>query len=116
MKEYKNLKRVACEELEEMDKKYEGKHEFTKEDAVLYKDLMKAKYYQTVIEAMEKHNEEEEQYSESFANRPRNDMGQFTSREMEPMYSGHYMPRWMYPRSYGMPPEYQDWGIRGRNW
>lgn len=112
MKDYKNLKRVACDELDALEEKYKDKHEFTKEDAELYKNLVKAKYYHTVIEAMEKEKEQEEIYGESFA-QPRNAMGRWTSRDMEPMYSGHYPPHW-YPRSYGMP--YDGWDTRGRNW
>lgn len=107
MKEYKNLKRVACEELEAMDKKYEDKHEFTKEDAELYKTLMKAKYYQTVTEEMEEGKErQEEMYGESFA-RGRGANGRYISRDGMPEdyymsregYSGHYPPHW-YPRNY----------------
>lgn len=77
-----------------------------------YKNLMKAKYYHTVIEEMEKAKEQEEMYGESYA---RNRMGQYTSRDMEPMYSNHYHPQW-YPRSYGMMPYDAGWDSRGRNW
>lgn len=39
MKEMKNLKRVAQEELEKLDAKYASQSEFTKDDAELYKCL-----------------------------------------------------------------------------
>lgn len=113
MTEYKNLKRVAEEELEALDKKYEKEHQFTKEDACIYKDLMKGRYYQLVNEAMEERKHEEEMYGDSYT--PRNAMGQYTSRDMEPMMSGHYPPRW-YPRSYAMMPPEESWMYRGRNW
>lgn len=112
MNEYKNLKRVAEEELDALDRKYEKEHQFSKEDACIYKDLMKGRYYQIVTEAMEKREHEEEMRGESYT--PRNGMGQYTSRDMEPMMSGHYPPRW-YPQSYGMMPD-DPWMGRGRNW
>ena len=114
MEDYKNLKRVACEELEKLNQAYENKHEFSEKDAELYKNLVKAKYYHTVLEEMEKGKERREMYDESYTP-PRNHMGQFTSREMDPGYSGHYPPSWMYPRSYGMMPA-DSWDYRGRNW
>lgn len=39
MKEMKNLKRVAQEELEKLDAKYASQSEFTKDDAEMYKCL-----------------------------------------------------------------------------
>ena len=37
MEKFKNLERVVCKELEKLDGVYEGKNEFTKEDAEKFK-------------------------------------------------------------------------------
>ena len=60
MKEMKNLKRVAQEELEKLDAKYANLSEFTAADAEMYKCLTMALEKQMRIEQIEKemHGEE----------------------------------------------------------
>lgn len=60
MKEMKNLKRVAQEELEKLDAKYAAQSEFTAADAEMYKCLMMALEKQLRIEQIqgEMHGEE----------------------------------------------------------
>lgn len=53
MKEMKNLKRVAQEELEKLDAKYANLSEFTAADAEMYKCLMMALEKQMRIEQIE---------------------------------------------------------------
>ena len=53
MKEFKNLKRVAQEELEQLDAKYASQSEFTAADAEMYKCLMMALEKQLRIEQIE---------------------------------------------------------------
>lgn len=53
MKEMKNLKRVAQEELEKLDAQYANKNEFTAADAEMYKCLMMALEKQMRIEQIE---------------------------------------------------------------
>ena len=52
MKEFKNLKRVAQEELEQLDAKYASQSEFTAADAEMYKCLTMALEKQLRIEEM----------------------------------------------------------------
>lgn len=59
MKEMKNLKRVAQEELEKLDAKYASLSEFTSADAEMYKCLVMALEKQMRIEQIE-----EEMYGE----------------------------------------------------
>lgn len=54
MKELKNLKRVAKEELEKLDAQYANKSEFTAADAEMYKCLTMALEKQMRIEQIEK--------------------------------------------------------------
>lgn len=105
MKEYKNLKRVVCEELEKLDAAYANKNEFTEADAKKYDMLVHALKSHLTAEAMEKANEMDSEYGESHA-RGRNLMnGRYISRE--PDYSNRYYPPMPYPRSmtYRMVPE-----------
>ena len=53
MKEMKNLKRVAQEELEKLDAKYASMSEFTASDAEMYKCLVMALEKQMRIEQIE---------------------------------------------------------------
>lgn len=53
MKELRNLKRVAIEELEKLDAEYASKSEFDKEDADLYKCLVMALEKHMRIEQIE---------------------------------------------------------------
>lgn len=53
MKEFKNLKRVAQEELEQLDAKYASQSEFTAADAEMYKCLMMALEKQMRIEQID---------------------------------------------------------------
>lgn len=53
MKEFKNLKRVAQEELEKLDAQYAAKSEFTAADAEMYKCLVMALEKQMRIEQIE---------------------------------------------------------------
>lgn len=53
MKEMRNLKRVAQEELEKLDAKYANLSEFTAADAEMYKCLMMALEKQMRIEQIE---------------------------------------------------------------
>lgn len=108
MKELKNLKRIVCEELEKLDAAYANKNEFSEADAKKFDMLAHAWKSYLTAEAMEKANEHEEMYDESFA-RGRN--GRYMSRDGD--YSGHYPPRWMYPHSYRMMPEDGYWEARG---
>ena len=52
MKEFKNLKRVAVEELEKLDAAYSSKSEFTEKDAEMYRCLMSGLKNQLTAEAM----------------------------------------------------------------
>ena len=52
MKEFKNLKRVAIEELEKLDSQYANKNEFTEKDAEMYRCLMSGLSKQITIEKM----------------------------------------------------------------
>ena len=52
MKEFKNLKRVAIEELEKLDSQYANKSEFTEKDAETYRSLMHGLKCQLTAEAM----------------------------------------------------------------
>lgn len=109
MKELKNLKRVACEELEKLDAAYANKNEFTEGDAKKYEILTHAWKSHLTAEAMEKAHEQEEEYGSSYA-RGRNPYnGQYMSREMDAGNSRHYPPNWLPPMSYGYPMEPMNW-------
>lgn len=87
MKELKNLKRVAQEELEKLDAQYANKSEFTAADAEMYKCLTMALEKQMRIEQIES----EMGYSEGYGD----DMSGRRSQYMN-QQSGHYPPPW-YP-------------------
>lgn len=87
MKELKNLKRVAQEELEKLDAQYANKSEFTTADAEMYKCLTMALEKQMRIEQIE----EEMGYGEDYGDNMSGRRGQYMGQQ-----SGHYPPPW-YP-------------------
>lgn len=64
MKEMKNLKRVAQEELEKLDANYANKSEFTAADAEMYKCLTVALEKQMRIEQIESEKQAAEEWGE----------------------------------------------------
>ena len=104
MSMYKNLERVAMKELETLDAKYEGKNEFTKDDAELFRCLSHGWKCLLTAEAMHE-SKESEMGGVSFRNQPRNmHNGQYMSREMGDGWSGSYGPNWYpYPNRNGGP-------------
>lgn len=108
MKEFKNLKRVAQEELEKLDAGYSSKSEFTAADAEMYKCLMVALEKQMRLEQIEREMHLEEEYADDegmSGRRGRAMNGRYINRDYWPRgydgYSGHYAP---------------DWTYRGPNW
>ena len=92
MKEMKNLKRVAQEELEKLDAKYASLSEFTAADAEMYKCLVMALEKQMRIEQIEDEMGfgEEMEYGMS-GRRGRNPFnGQYTSRDGGNSYADGY--------------------------
>ena len=109
MKDLKNLKRVVCEELEKLDAAYANKNEFAEADAKKFDLLAHAWKSYLTAEAMEKANEQEEMYGESYARGRNMHNGRYMSRD------GDYPPRWMHPDSYRMMvPEEGYWDTRER--
>lgn len=107
MSKFKNLERVTLKELEQLDMKYEGKNEFTKEDAEKYRILAHAWKCLATAEAMHEAKEMEEENERSFARGygrkyyPRMSMDQGNGM------SGHYPLEGYYPaHSYGYDPYY----------
>lgn len=107
MKELKNLKRVAIEELEKLDAQYANKSEFTAADAEMYKCLTMALEKQMRIEQIEEEMYGEEEYPGMSGRRGRSPMtGRYVSRDGGNSYadgysqgysegmrqSGHWMP------------------------
>lgn len=108
MKEFKNLKRVAQEELEKLDAEYASKSEFTTADAEMYKCLMMALEKQLRIEQIEREMCYEKEYADEegmSGRRGRAANNRYMSFDFGPRsydgYSGHYGP---------------DWPYRGPNW
>lgn len=97
MKEFKNLKRVAIEELEKLDSQYANKNEFTEKDAETYRCLMHGLKSQLTAEAMMEAKEYEGGMS---GYRGRGMNGRYVSRDMGPGWddgmSGYY-PHTPYP-------------------
>lgn len=88
MKEFKNLKRVAQEELEQLDAKYASQSEFTAADAEMYKCLMMALEKQLRIEQIEGEMYEEMPGEESMSGRRGRGMnGRYVSRDGGNSYS-----------------------------
>lgn len=81
MKEMKNLKRVAQEELEKLDAKYASQSEFTAADAEMYKCL---------VMALEKHMRIEQIDGEMHDDW---DMNGMSGRRGRNMNNGRYMSR-----------------------
>lgn len=105
MEKFKNLERVVCKELEKLDGAYEGKNEFTKEDAEKFRML--AHGWKCLLTAEAMHEAEEMKDDGMSYTRGRNRMnGQYMSREMGDGWSGHYPPHW-YPSSYDNTPYYR---------
>lgn len=100
MKEYKNLKRVAMEELEKLDAKYANKSEFEPKDAELYKEMICNLKAHLTVEAMLGAGEQEYYASEA---RGRGADGRYISMDMDPGYNGYSGHRRMMPP---YPPEY----------
>lgn len=114
MKRYENLEKAMCKELEKLDNKYASDvPEMSVQDVeradVLFHAMKSAETYYAMTEwddeGMEgsgRHGNDGRMYSgrgQSYR-RGRDSMGRYTSREMDPGYSGHY-PEWMppmYPR------------------
>lgn len=111
MKRYENLEEAMCKELEKLDKKYAADAaEMTVQDVekadVLYHALKSAETFYAMKEAGE-WEEDDSRSGRGYPGRSgdrsyrrgRDSMGRYTSRDMEPGYSGHY-PEWgpMYPR------------------
>ena len=101
---FKNLERVAMKELETLDTKYEGKNEFSKEDAELFRCLSHGWKCLLTAEAMHE-SKDQEMGGVSFRNQPRNMYnGRYMSREMGDGWSGSYGPNWYpYPNRNGGP-------------
>lgn len=78
MKELKNLKRVATEELEKLDAKYANQSEFSAADAEMYKCLTMALEKQMRIEQIE---EEMGEFPGMSGRRGRGADGRYVSRD-----------------------------------
>lgn len=115
MKELKNLKRVAQEELEKLDAKYANQSEFTAADAEMYKCLTMALEKQMRIEQIEEemHDGEEMEYGMSGRRGRSPSTGRYVSMDGGNSYadgysngysegmrqSGHWPPM-LYPERY----------------
>lgn len=90
MKELKNLKRVATEELEKLDAKYANQSEFSAADAEMYKCLTMALEKQMRIEQIEgeMYGEEFQGYSGSRGRSP--STGRYVSREGASYADGYF--------------------------
>lgn len=89
MKELKNLKRVAQEELEKLDAQYANKSEFTAADAEMYKCLTMALEKQMRIEQIQEEMGEGEYEYEGMSG---NDGGMSGRRGRSPS-TGRYVSR-----------------------
>lgn len=93
MKEFKNLKRIAQEELEKLDAQYANKSEFTAADAEMYKCLMMALEKQMRIEQIQEEMGmgEEEGMEGMSGRRGRSPMtGRYVSRDGGNSYADGY--------------------------
>ena len=91
--EFKNLKRVAKEEVEKLDAAYANKSEFTDKDAELYKCLMSGLKDQLAVEGMMNAGEYEEGGDEPegmSGRRGRAMNGRFVSRDGGQSYADGY--------------------------
>ena len=91
MKELKNLKRVATEELEKLDAKYANLSEFSAADAEMYKCLTMALEKQMRIEQIEGEMYEDEEPQGYSGRRGRSPMtGRYVSRDGGNSYADGY--------------------------
>lgn len=113
MKHHENLEQAMCRELEMLDKKYASEQgEMSTADVekadILYHALKSAATYYAMKDAEEWDDDDMSRGGRDFSGRRgmdrsyrrgRDSMGRYTSRDMDPGYSGHY-PEWapMYPR------------------
>ena len=91
--EFKNLKRVAKEEVEKLDAAYANKSEFTDKDAELYKCLMSGLKDQLAVEGMmnaKEYEEEGEEMEGMSGRRGRAMNGRFVSRDGGQSYAEGY--------------------------
>lgn len=84
MKEFKNLKRVAQEELEQLDAKYASQSEFTAADAEMYKCL---------VMALEKHLRMEQIQAEMGEYDEEGEMPGMSGRRGRSSVTGRYVSR-----------------------
>ena len=89
MKELKNLKRVATEELEKLDAQYANKSEFTAADAEMYKCLTMALEKQMRIEQIEGEMHDDYWDDGVSGRRGRGMNGQYVSRDMDSVGSSY---------------------------
>lgn len=105
MKHYEKLEEAMCKELEKLDRKYASDMpEMTTQDVekadILYHALKSAATYHAMKDA----DEWEKRGMERSERRGRDEMGRYTSRDMDygrDGWSGHYPNGWlppMYPR------------------
>ena len=90
MKEMKNLKRVAQEELEKLDAKYANLSEFTAADAEMYKCLTMALEKQLRIEQIEGEMYSEDYEGDMSGRRGRAANGRYISMEGGSSYADGY--------------------------
>jgi hypothetical protein len=113
MKEFKNLKRIATEELEKLDAQYANKSEFTAADAEMYKCLMMALEKQLRIEQIEGEMHDEEEFSQDAygmsGRRGRSpSTGRYVSRDGSASYADGYSAGYSEAmRMSGYPPRMQ---------
>lgn len=91
--EFKNLKRVAKEELEKLDAAYASKSEFSEKDAEMYKCLMSGMKDQLAVEGMmnaKEYEEEGEEMEGMSGRRGRAMNGRFVSRDGGQSYTEGY--------------------------
>lgn len=90
MKEMRNLKRVAQEELEKLDAKYASQSEFTAADAEMYKCLVMALEKQMRIEQIEEEMGDGEWSEGMSGRRGRAANGRYISRDGGNSYADGY--------------------------
>lgn len=112
MKEFKNLKRIAIEELEKLDAKYANKSEFAPEDAKTYECMMHGlKCHLTAEAMMEAEEYGEEEGADGFSERRGRSSvtGRYISREGRNSYADGYSEGY----SEGMRQSYNGRGMSG---
>lgn len=96
MEEFRNLKRVALNELRRLDAAYANKDEFSETDAEKYDCTMHALKCHLAVEGM-LYAYDEDQFAHS--DRARSYAPRRMSYDQMPAYSGHYPPP-DYPRNW----------------